>query len=79
MDDESGPDCVVCLSEPKDTMFMPCRHLCVCQDCFRQLTRCPLCCSVFEQHIKVIAPTPPAASAPRPASSTDTDAETKDE
>mmetsp|Transcript_6115 Transcript_6115/g.13045 ORF Transcript_6115/g.13045 Transcript_6115/m.13045 type:complete len:356 (+) Transcript_6115:375-1442(+) len=39
--------CVVCLSAPRDTMVLPCRHLCVCCDCalrMRTITRsCPIC------------------------------------
>lgn len=41
-------DCVVCLSQPRDTAVMPCRHLCLCLSCaevFRRQTtcKCPIC------------------------------------
>ncbi|KAJ3045126.1 hypothetical protein HDV00_011852 [Rhizophlyctis rosea] len=26
-------DCVVCMSEPRDTTVLPCRHLCLCREC----------------------------------------------
>ncbi|KAJ3110155.1 hypothetical protein HDU96_006860 [Phlyctochytrium bullatum] len=26
-------ECVVCMCEPKDTVVLPCRHLCLCRDC----------------------------------------------
>jgi E3 ubiquitin-protein ligase MGRN1 len=26
-DDDSGKECVVCLSEPRDTAVLPCRHM----------------------------------------------------
>jgi len=51
--DESshGEPCVICLCEPRTTAVTPCRHLCVCEDCGRQLQagvavrddRCPVC------------------------------------
>ena len=42
-------ECVVCLSEPRDTTVFPCRHMCLCNDCANQLrysttaTKCPVC------------------------------------
>ena len=30
---EDEQECVICLSEPRDTMLMPCRHLCLCSSC----------------------------------------------
>lgn len=51
--DESavGEPCVICLTDPRNTAVLPCRHLCVCQDCATQLQigaatrmdRCPVC------------------------------------
>merc|ERR1712039_812531 len=32
--EEGGnPDCVICLSEPRDTAVLPCRHMCFCSYC----------------------------------------------
>jgi hypothetical protein len=46
-DDESKGECVVCLASPRDTLALPCRHLCLCLDCARTLrtqsNRCPMC------------------------------------
>lgn len=43
----SGSDCVVCLSEKRDTTVLPCRHMCMCYDCAQQLrfagNKCPIC------------------------------------
>ncbi|KAJ1984111.1 hypothetical protein H4R34_000864 [Dimargaris verticillata] len=41
-------NCVVCLVDPRTTMVLPCRHLCLCLGCAKalldqQVTRCPLC------------------------------------
>merc|ERR1712060_87394 len=51
--DESavGEPCVICLTDPRNTAVLPCRHLCVCEDCARQLQigaavrndHCPIC------------------------------------
>ena len=42
-----GEDCVVCLSEPKTMVLVPCGHACVCEDCASTLeasgAECPLC------------------------------------
>jgi hypothetical protein len=49
-------DCVICMSNPKDIMFYPCRHTHVCHSCFEagiqtgrrnhetnSLAHCPVC------------------------------------
>lgn len=46
-----GEPCVVCLSDPRNTAILPCRHLCLCEECARELTigaqlrgdTCPIC------------------------------------
>lgn len=44
---EMGEPCVICLSEPRTTALLPCRHLCVCESCAVQLklrkSPCPIC------------------------------------
>eukprot|EP00347_Sterkiella_histriomuscorum_P003446 403364265 len=46
---EEGEDkvCLICLSEPRNTIIMPCGHLCVCSDCGDKLNQknqnCPIC------------------------------------
>ena len=50
-DEEVGAEvddvCVVCLSNPKDTTILPCRHMCLCSECAAQLrnatNKCPIC------------------------------------
>ncbi|KAJ3321293.1 hypothetical protein HDU76_014128 [Blyttiomyces sp. JEL0837] len=32
-DQQTMRECVVCMSEPKDTAVLPCRHLCLCRGC----------------------------------------------
>jgi hypothetical protein len=43
-DEEAGDseECVICFCEPKDTTLLPCRHLCVCRECFARLENCPV-------------------------------------
>ena len=48
-DDSGDPEaeCLICLSERKDTLIMPCGHFCVCSDCGKNLQQrkhtCPIC------------------------------------
>jgi len=32
-DDNPEAECLICLTVAKDTLIMPCAHLCVCEDC----------------------------------------------
>jgi len=49
-------DCVVCLSEVRNTIILPCRHLCVCHNCAEvlkyQSNSCPICRSESRAFIK---------------------------
>lgn len=40
-----SPECVVCLSRPKNIKLDPCKHVCICHECYLQLPdkRCPIC------------------------------------
>jgi hypothetical protein len=51
-DEENGAECTVCLTEPKDTVLLPCRHLCVCKTCFSHIDKCPVCRSLFDTHVR---------------------------
>ena len=48
-------DCVICLTDPKEALLLPCRHLCVCRNCFHQIDRCPICRNNFDKYI-MLAP-----------------------
>ena len=45
--DTKGKECVICMTEQKDTMLLPCRHLIVCSKCSGEVTsrnrKCPIC------------------------------------
>ncbi|XP_071720656.1 probable E3 ubiquitin-protein ligase LOG2 [Rutidosis leptorrhynchoides] len=44
---DPGKECFICLSQPRDTTVLPCRHMCMCSGCAkvlrRQTNRCPIC------------------------------------
>ncbi|CAE7286633.1 unnamed protein product [Symbiodinium pilosum] len=48
-DEQSNKNCVVCLTEARNTALLPCSHFCVCHACAMHLrltpgrNRCPLC------------------------------------
>ncbi|XP_065067794.1 E3 ubiquitin-protein ligase LRSAM1-like [Rhopilema esculentum] len=42
-------ECVVCLEEKPDTIFLNCGHVCTCGMCSRPLELCPLCREVIVQ------------------------------
>ena len=56
----SSPECIACLTDPRDTILLPCRHLCVCSDCFDRLTldRCPVCRAPFTSYLRFTDPAP---------------------
>jgi len=45
--DDLGRECVICMSEPRDTTLLPCRHMCLCHECAQMLrqqtNKCPIC------------------------------------
>ncbi|GAQ87397.1 E3 ubiquitin-protein ligase MGRN1 [Klebsormidium nitens] len=51
-DDAGNKECVICLTEIRDTLALPCRHLCMCADCAKalryQTNKCPICRCVVE-------------------------------
>eukprot|EP00667_Euglena_gracilis_P003991 EG_transcript_4007 len=51
--DEENAYCVICCSEPKSTVILPCRHLAMCVGCAGQVKECPLCRTGVQQCIEV--------------------------
>ena len=49
---QDEPDCLVCLSEPKSVVLLPCRHLSVCEECLAgfQQHKCPVCRTPLEDY-----------------------------
>ena len=58
-DEEGGGECVICMSEPRDTLILPCRHLCLCQLCADSLryqaNNCPICRAPFRALLQIRA------------------------
>jgi len=57
-EDVEGRECVICMSAPRDTTVLPCRHMCICKACAdalrNQTNKCPICREPMESllHIK---------------------------
>lgn len=49
--EDDGSECVICMSESRDTLILPCKHLCLCNVCADSLryqaSSCPICRSPF--------------------------------
>lgn len=45
--EETQSTCVICMSEPRTTIVIPCRHMCLCEGCAESLkvqsVKCPIC------------------------------------
>ncbi|KAL2101286.1 hypothetical protein ACEWY4_003047 [Coilia grayii] len=61
-DDENNDnsnECVVCLSDLRDTLILPCRHLCLCNSCADtlryQANNCPICRLPFRALLQIRA------------------------
>ena len=49
--------CCICRDSPKSVLLLPCRHLCVCENCCSHypMDKCPVCRSTVSQQLKVYA------------------------
>ena len=50
---KSELQCVVCFDENKNIVFVPCHHLCCCEDCGATLQKCPLCRKGISDRVKI--------------------------
>ena len=57
-DDSGDPDaeCLICLTERKDTLIMPCCHFCVCGECGKQLVKAKHTCPICRGNIQSLIP-----------------------
>ncbi|KNE56649.1 hypothetical protein AMAG_02434 [Allomyces macrogynus ATCC 38327] len=51
------PECIVCMADAKDTIVLPCRHLCLCKECAlllrKQSHKCPICRQDFHSLLHI--------------------------
>ncbi|XP_044289322.1 E3 ubiquitin-protein ligase MGRN1 isoform X2 [Varanus komodoensis] len=56
---DNSSECVVCLSDLRDTLILPCRHLCLCNSCADtlryQASNCPICRLPFRALLQIRA------------------------
>jgi hypothetical protein len=57
--EDSGAECVICMSDMRDTLILPCRHLCLCSACAESLryqaSMCPICRVKFRALLQIRA------------------------
>jgi len=68
-DDGNARECVICMTESRDTTVLPCRHMCMCSECANvlrmQAEKCPICRSPIESLLQIkISSKAPAAEPP---------------
>ncbi|XP_063265653.1 E3 ubiquitin-protein ligase LRSAM1 isoform X2 [Prinia subflava] len=51
--DEKKAECVVCMEQEPQMIFLPCGHVCCCQGCCQRLPSCPLCRQDIAQRIRI--------------------------
>ncbi|KAI6692477.1 hypothetical protein NL676_020187 [Syzygium grande] len=63
-DTDPGKECVICMTEPKDTAVLPCRHMCMCSDCAKELrlqsNKCPICRQPIQELLEIKVARAPA-------------------
>ncbi|XP_072943431.1 E3 ubiquitin-protein ligase MGRN1 isoform X2 [Epargyreus clarus] len=75
--EDGGSECVICMCDVRDTLILPCRHLCLCNSCADSLryqaNNCPICRAPFRALLQIRAlqrlAGPPASPALLPAAS----------
>ena len=64
-DEDGMTECVVCMSDPRDTLVLPCRHMCLCAECGEELrvrsSKCPICRTHFTSLLCIRPPTDDAS------------------
>jgi len=55
--EDNGSECVICMSDVRDTLILPCRHLCLCNSCADSLryqaNNCPICRAPFRALLQI--------------------------
>ncbi|XP_050663597.1 probable E3 ubiquitin-protein ligase MGRN1 isoform X2 [Leptidea sinapis] len=57
--EDGGLECVICMCDVRDTLILPCRHLCLCNSCADSLryqaNNCPICRAPFRALLQIRA------------------------
>ncbi|KAK9512171.1 hypothetical protein O3M35_000650 [Rhynocoris fuscipes] len=57
--EDNGAECVICMCDVRDTLILPCRHLCLCNSCADSLryqaNNCPICRAPFRALLQIRA------------------------
>ncbi|KAG6448689.1 hypothetical protein O3G_MSEX005649 [Manduca sexta] len=57
--EDGGSECVICMCDMRDTLILPCRHLCLCNSCADSLryqaNNCPICRAPFRALLQIRA------------------------
>ena len=40
---QGNTNCVICWNFPANHVLLPCRHACLCVNCFKRVENCPVC------------------------------------
>lgn len=51
---EEDEDCLVCCAQPKNTILLPCRHMCCCDVCLARMDKCPVCRAPVESFVAFV-------------------------
>lgn len=49
---EIAQSCSICMTEIKNIILLPCRHFCVCHQCFDKIDKCPVCRSAIISFVR---------------------------
>jgi hypothetical protein len=62
-EEEEDDPCIVCFTDERDVIFLPCRHRAVCSDCFAHMDTCPACRADVREVVRVLPAETTAAAA----------------
>lgn len=69
--EDNSSECVICMSDTRDTLILPCRHLCLCNSCADSLryqaNNCPICRAPFRALLQIRAVQKCASGGPNTA------------
>lgn len=50
--DENMDDCIICMDNKKEIVFMTCGHFYTCNECSLKVNKCPICRNMISKRIK---------------------------